>query len=82
MTSRPGERDTVATTASGASVPRYSSDLPTRAMTGDVEAMALYAGQGVGVLRDVAPAARIARQLSDDALAILAEALVQRRAGP
>lgn len=37
---------------------RYSTDSPLRTTTGDLEAMALYAGQGVGVVHDVVPAAR------------------------
>jgi hypothetical protein len=71
-TKRPLEEEFVAVAASGSPVPRYSSDLPTRAMRGDVEAMALYAGQGVGVLHDVAQAARIAQTLADEATDVLA----------
>ena len=36
---------------------RYSTDSPLRITSGDLEAMALFAGQGVGAIRDV-PAAR------------------------
>ena len=36
---------------------RFSTDSPLRTTTGDLEAMALYAGQGVGALNDVPPAA-------------------------
>ncbi|TNF17312.1 MAG: nitronate monooxygenase [Rhodobacteraceae bacterium] len=37
---------------------RFSTDSPLRTTTGDLEAMALYAGQGVGAIRDIVPAAR------------------------
>lgn len=69
---RPGAQDRVAVSARGAPVARYSSDLPTRGTTGDVEAMALYAGQGVGLRHEPASAARIAQQISDDARTVLA----------
>ncbi|MDK3074655.1 nitronate monooxygenase [Sedimentitalea sp. JM2-8] len=36
---------------------RYSTDSPLRTTTGDLEAMALYAGQGAGAIQDVPPAA-------------------------
>ncbi|PWE48084.1 nitronate monooxygenase, partial [Thioclava sp. NG1] len=36
---------------------RFSTDSPLRTTTGDLEAMALYAGQGVGALNDVPKAA-------------------------
>lgn len=40
----------------------FSTDSPLRSMTGDFEAMALYAGQGVGRVRSIEPAAeRISR---------------------
>lgn len=60
---RPGEGDAVAARA-GRPVPRYSADAPTTAHSGEVEAMALYAGQGVGLVRATAPAAEIARVLA------------------
>lgn len=37
---------------------RFSTDSPLRTTTGDLEAMALYAGQGVGDIRDIVPAAQ------------------------
>ncbi|MGO9881457.1 MAG: NAD(P)H-dependent flavin oxidoreductase [Solirubrobacteraceae bacterium] len=51
---RPGEGDEV---ASG--VPRYASNLPSTSIEGDVEAMAMYAGQSVGTISAVEPAAAI-----------------------
>ena len=44
---------------------RFSTDSPLRTTTGDLEAMALYAGQGAGALNDVLPAAaRLADMVS------------------
>lgn len=45
---------------------RFSTDSPLQTTTGDLEAMALYAGQGVGLVRDIVPAAaRIARMVAE-----------------
>jgi nitronate monooxygenase len=44
-------------------VPRWAPNTPGRATTGEIEAMALYAGQGVGAVRTVAPAAEIVAEL-------------------
>ncbi|MBY6059587.1 NAD(P)H-dependent flavin oxidoreductase [Leisingera daeponensis] len=35
---------------------RFSTDSPLRTTTGDLEAMALYAGQGAGAINDISPA--------------------------
>jgi nitronate monooxygenase len=45
-------------------VPRYAVNLPLAASTGDVEAMALYAGQGVGAIDAVEPAAAIVERFA------------------
>jgi NAD(P)H-dependent flavin oxidoreductase YrpB (nitropropane dioxygenase family) len=47
--SRPGEGDQVARSA-GQPVPRYAVNLPRVDVEGDIEAMAMYAGQGVGAI--------------------------------
>lgn len=52
-------------------VPRLGPQAPTRATTGDIAAMALYAGQGVGAVREVRPAAEIVRELTDGAARLL-----------
>lgn len=51
---------------SGQPLLRYSTDSPMRHTTGALEQMALYAGQGVGLVRDVVPAAeRLARMVRE-----------------
>ena len=57
---RPGEGEVVARSGD-AEVPRYSMSLPMAGMSGDVEALALYAGQGVGLIDSVEPAADLVR---------------------
>ncbi|HVE97582.1 MAG TPA: nitronate monooxygenase [Mycobacteriales bacterium] len=70
---RPGEGDVVARRGdAGAEIRRYSDDLPLSRDVGDVEAMALYAGQGVGLVRRTAPAAEIALELAHEARQVLA----------
>ncbi len=64
--SRPGEGELVARRG-GIDIERYSADEPRRDTTGELEAMCLYAGRGVGRIASVEPAAdvvsRIAAQL-------------------
>lgn len=50
---------------------RFSTDSPLRTTTGDLEAMALYAGQGVGQITDVVPAGERLRRMADEAAAFL-----------
>ena len=68
---RPGEGDIVAHFGAQAPIPRYSVAPPTRTVEGNIEAMALYAGQGVGLVKTPAPAATIISKIVSDAQAIL-----------
>lgn len=56
---RPGEADMVARRADGSPIPRYGVATPRNDFVGDIEAMARYAGQGVGAVRQILPAAEI-----------------------
>jgi NAD(P)H-dependent flavin oxidoreductase YrpB (nitropropane dioxygenase family) len=44
-------------------VPRYAASTPTTQTDGNIEAMALYAGMGVGAVNDVRPAAEVVSEL-------------------
>ena len=68
---RPGEGEIVAHSATQVPIPRYSATPPTRPVQGDIEAMALYAGQGVGLVQASAPAAAIISKIADAAQVIL-----------
>ncbi len=63
---RPGEDETVATHPALGDVNRYDDVPPIAGMTGDVAAMAQYAGQSAGVADDVKPAAGIVADLVDE----------------
>jgi hypothetical protein len=52
-------------------VPRYGVPSPTRETIGTVEAMALYAGESVGAVRQIQPAADIIREICTDAERLL-----------
>jgi len=69
---RPGEGEPVAARADGSPVPRYSSSPPRQGMTGDLEALALYAGQGAALVREVLPAGEIVRTMAAEAERVLA----------
>jgi NAD(P)H-dependent flavin oxidoreductase YrpB (nitropropane dioxygenase family) len=67
---RPGERDVVASGPWGDQL-RYGDMMPLPGMRGDLEAMALYAGQSAGLVREVLPAARIVDEFHRDARSVL-----------
>lgn len=66
---RPGEGEVVAVDASGRSRHRYEDLMPLPGMTGDLTAMALYAGQSVNLVHEVLPAARLLHDIADRAAA-------------
>jgi nitronate monooxygenase len=61
---RPGEGEEVARSASGEPVVRYSSALPLRETTGDIEPLSLWAGQSVTFATRTQPAADIVAELT------------------
>jgi nitronate monooxygenase len=62
------EGEVVATGEDGREILRYSNNAPIQQIaTGNPEGMALYAGQGTGMLHKVEPAARIVCDLAADA---------------
>jgi NAD(P)H-dependent flavin oxidoreductase YrpB (nitropropane dioxygenase family) len=73
---RPGEGDVVARAPDGSRLYRYGPTPAVGGATGDVEALALYAGQGAGIVKDFLPAAAIVEELCSGA----AEALTRRYA--
>lgn len=72
---RPGEGETVATGEDGRAIVRYSNDAPVAGAAGDIAAMALYAGQGVGLARRVQLAGEIVREVAAEAASALAAAV-------
>ncbi|RDI73101.1 NAD(P)H-dependent flavin oxidoreductase [Halopelagius longus] len=71
---RPGEGETVARSPDGEPLSRYEDSLAVPGTDGDVTELPLYAGQSVGLTRDVAPAATIVETLVADAEAALSDA--------
>ena len=68
---RPGEEEEVAARGDGSPVKRYASSTPHSSMTGEIEALPNWAGQGVGLVTRVKPAAEIVQELVADAERIL-----------
>jgi NAD(P)H-dependent flavin oxidoreductase YrpB (nitropropane dioxygenase family) len=69
---RPGEGETVGHAADGQPILRYSDETPHATFRGDIDAMCLYCGQGVGLVRDVRPAGAIVQGMVAEAEAVLA----------
>lgn len=63
---RPNEGQVIARRADGSPIVRYSFSSPLETMHGDVEGMVHYAGQGVGLIKDILPAARIVQRLKQE----------------
>jgi nitronate monooxygenase len=61
---RPGEGEVVAY-RDGTAVVRYDDSQPTRSTSGDIEAMAMYAGLSVADIRRREPAVTIVRRIAD-----------------
>jgi nitronate monooxygenase len=68
---RPNEDQVVAHYGNGDPILRYSDALPLPNITGDVEALALYAGQSVGLIHDLKPAATIVKELVDETVSVM-----------
>ena len=77
---RPGEGEVVAHAPGGDCLYRYGAETPVQGASGDVEALAHYAGQSAGLVEEVRPAAAIVDELVRGA----AEALesIARRQDP
>jgi nitronate monooxygenase len=68
---RPGEGVIVAKSESRGDADRYMSITPGPDTTGEIEALSLWSGQGVALVRKVQPAAEIVREMNEEAEAIL-----------
>ena len=65
---RPNENEVVAYTAAGESILRYSDTIALPGMQGNLEALALYAGQSVGLIDELQPSADIIATLIQETL--------------
>jgi nitronate monooxygenase len=68
---RPGEGETIATSLSAGPIVRYQSRTPRADAEGDIDALSLWAGQGVGLVSEVQPASAIVGEIVDEARSIL-----------
>jgi NAD(P)H-dependent flavin oxidoreductase YrpB (nitropropane dioxygenase family) len=69
--SRPGEDDEPAARPDGSPLNRYASSTPTAAMSGDIEPLPHWAGQGVGLVTREEAASEIVRSLVTEAEAVV-----------
>ena len=61
--SRPGEGEVIGSFPNGDPIPRYGVPAPMQGAGGEIEAFALYAGQSVGLIRDLPPVAAVMGEL-------------------
>lgn len=68
---RPGEGDIVARSKQFGPVQRYVCETPGEDLEGDIEAMSMWAGQGVALVKKLQPAADIVHEIHAEASAII-----------
>ena len=68
---RPGEGEVIATSKTSGPVVRYQSYTPGPDAEGDIDALSLWAGQSVGLVSRVQPAAEIVREIAEEAASVL-----------
>ncbi len=75
---RPDQPVIGATRIAGIEIPlmRFTSLPPSAEASGEIEAMALPAGQGVGLINEVSPAAEVVRKLVADATTLIRQRLL------
>ncbi|XP_010520906.1 PREDICTED: uncharacterized protein LOC104799917 [Tarenaya hassleriana] len=54
---------------------RLAGTVPNRTTTGDIESMAMYAGQSVGLVKEILPAGEVVKSLVDDAQCLIRQNL-------
>ncbi|HEV2365849.1 MAG TPA: nitronate monooxygenase [Caulobacteraceae bacterium] len=70
---RPGEGERLGEYAAGVPIVRYASATPAAGSTGKIEAMSMWAGQGVGLVRREQGAGEIVREIAAEARAAIRE---------
>jgi nitronate monooxygenase len=68
---RPGEGEVLAASAIAGAIERYRSFTPGDDVEGNIEALSLWAGQGVGLVKKIQPAGDIVREIEAEASATL-----------
>lgn len=68
---RPGEGEVVAVSASRGDIKRYAPVAPLVDVDGDIDALPMWAGQGVGLVKKTQPAGDIVREIDAEARTVL-----------
>ncbi len=71
--SRPSEHEVLAVTDTQKEIVRYQSVSPHRNLTGSIEALSMWSGQGVSMVKRSQPAAEIVREIVADARQVISK---------
>ena len=71
---RPNEQEVIGFRPNGDAIQRYQSYTPLPETKGEIEAMSLWSGQGVSLVRDVMPAADIVEEIYQEARQVMRNA--------
>ncbi|KAF6152060.1 hypothetical protein GIB67_031382 [Kingdonia uniflora] len=55
---------------------RFAGTVPNMTATGDIESMAMYAGQGVGLIKEILPAGQVVKRLVEEAKHVIQHQLL------
>lgn len=50
---------------------RFAGTVPNGTTTGDIERMVMYAGQGVGLIKEILPAGQVVKRLVEEARQVI-----------
>ncbi|XP_071717023.1 uncharacterized protein [Rutidosis leptorrhynchoides] len=50
---------------------KFAGTVPNKAATGDIESMCMYAGEGVGLIKEILPAAQVVKRLIEEAQTLI-----------
>jgi NAD(P)H-dependent flavin oxidoreductase YrpB (nitropropane dioxygenase family) len=56
-------------------VRRFAGTVPNATTTGDIDSMAMYAGQGVGLITEIIPAGEVVKRIVAEAQRVIGEKL-------
>ena len=69
---RPGQGEVIAVSTSRGDIKRYMPTAPISDVEGDIDALPMWAGQGVGLVKRLQPAGEIVREIDSEAESVLA----------
>lgn len=58
---------------------RFAGTVPNVTTTGDIESMAMYAGQGVGLIKEILPASEVVKRIVEGAQSLILQKFIPEK---